>query len=134
MVRPGRSDHYLKHHSMQATLVDFGNDSVVYNFTGGTREELENKLNLFFASENLPLKSEKEDEKIYLRGNKILRILFGVFVKYFRIAVTIKQQDQLFSVRILRDMNLVMSGGLVGINKSRKEFARISEAFKAYFK
>lgn len=119
---------------MQATLVDFGNDSVVYNFTGGTREELENKLNLFFASENLPLKSDNGDEKVYQRGNKTLRVLFGVFVKYFKIAVSIKQQDQLLSVRILRDMNLVMSGGLVGINKSRKEFARISDAFKAYFK
>lgn len=119
---------------MQATLVDFGNDSVVYNITGGTREELENKLNLFFSSENLPLKSDNGDEKVYQKGNKTLRVLLGVFVKYFKLAVSIKQQDQLFSVRILRDMNLVMSGGLVGINKSRKEFSRISDAFKAYFK
>jgi len=119
---------------MQATLVDFGDDSVVYNITGGTREELENKLNLFFSSENLPLKSDKGDEKVYQKGNKTLRILLGVFVKYFKLAVSIKQQDQLFSVRILRDMNLVLSGGLIGINKSRKEFSRISEAFKAYFK
>ena len=118
---------------MQTTLVDFGNDSVVYNITGTTREELENKLNLFFASENLPLKSDKGDEKIYQKGNKTLRVLLGVFVKYFKLAVSIKQQDDVFSVRILRDMNLVLSGGLIGINKSRKEFARLSEAFKVYF-
>ncbi len=118
---------------MQAKLVDFGNDSVVYNITGTTREELENKLNLFFTSENLPLKSDKGDEKVYQKGNKLLRGLLGVFIKYFRIVVTIRKQDDLFSVRILRDMNLVMSGGLIGINKSRKEFARISDAFKAYF-
>ena len=118
---------------MQTTLVDFGNDSVVYNITGTTREELENKLNLFFASENLPLKSDKGDEKIYQKGNKTLRVLLGVFVKYFKLAVSIKQQDNVFSVRILRDMNLVLSGGLIGINKSRKEFARLSESFKAYF-
>lgn len=118
---------------MQTTLVDFGNDSVVYNITGTTREELENKLNLFFASENLPLKSDKGDEKIYQKGNKTLRVLLGVFVKYFKLAVSIKQQDEVFSVRILRDMNLVLSGGLIGINKSRKEFARLSESFKAYF-
>ena len=118
---------------MQTTLVDFGNDSVVYNITGITREELENKLNLFFASESLPLKSDKGDEKIYQKGNKTLRVLLGVFVKYFKLAVSIKQQDDVFSVRILRDMNLVLSGGLIGINKSRKEFARLSEAFKVYF-
>lgn len=119
---------------MQATLVDFGNDSVVYNITGGSREELENKLNLFFSSEGLPLKSDNGDEKVYQKGNKTLRVLLGVFVKYFRVAVSIKQQDQFFSVRILRDMSLVLSGGLIGINKSRAEFNRISEAFKAYFK
>ena len=118
---------------MQTTLVDFGNDSVVYNITGTTREELENKLNLFFASESLPLKSDKGDEKIYQKGNKTLRVLLGVFVKYFKLVVSIKQQDEVFSVRILRDMNLVLSGGLIGINKSRKEFARLSEAFKVYF-
>ncbi len=118
---------------MQATLVDFGNDSVVYNITGTTREELENKLNLFFASEKLPLKTEKGEEKTYLRGNKVLRVLFGAFVKYFKVVATVKQQDNLFSVRLLRDMNLAVSGGLIGINKSRKEFARLSEAFKAYF-
>jgi hypothetical protein len=118
---------------MQATLIDFGNDAVVYNITGATRAELENKLNLFFASEKLPLKSEKGDEKLYIRGSKTMRILFGAFVRYFRVAVTIRQENELFSVRLLRDMNLVVSGGLIGINKSRKEFTRITEAFKAYF-
>ena len=118
---------------MQTTLVDFGNDSLVFNITGTTREELENKLNLFFASENLPLKSDKGDEKIYQKGNKVLRVLFGVFVKYFKVAVSIKNQGDLFSVKLVRDMNLAMSRGLIGINKSRKEFARISDAFKAYF-
>lgn len=119
---------------MQATLVDFSNDFLVFNITGGTREELENKLNLFFTSEGLPFKSEKGEDKVYQKGNKVMRVLFGVFVKYFRIVVTIRQEGDLFSVRILRDMSLVMSGGLIGINKSRKEFSRISEAFKAYFK
>jgi len=119
---------------MQAALVDFSNDTVVYNVTGGSKEELENKLNLFFASESLPLKKENGDEKVYQRGNKVLRVLFGVFIKYFKLVVTVKQQGDLFSVKIHRDMNLAMSGGLIGINKSRKEFARISDAFKAYFK
>ena len=118
---------------MQTTLVDFGNDSVVYNITGTTREELDNKLNLFFASENLPLKSDTPDEKVYMKGNKTMRILFGAFVKYFKVVASIRQERDMFSVRLLRDMNLVVSGGLIGINKSRKEFTRLSEAFKVYF-
>ena len=119
---------------MQAALVDFSNDTVVFNITDTTREELENKLNLFFSSESLPLKADSGDEKVYQKGNKVMRIVFGVFVKYFKLVVTIKQQDGLFSVKIFRDMSLVLSGWLIGINKSRKEFSRISDAFKAYFK
>ena len=63
-----------------------------------------------------------------------MRIIFGVFVKYFKVVVSIKQQDELFSVKIVRDMNILLSGGLIGINKSRKEFTRLTEAFKVYFK
>ena len=118
---------------MQTTLVDFGNDSVVYNITGATKAELENKLNLFFASQDLPIKSDNGNEKAYQKGSKVMRILFGVFVKYFRVAVSIKEQDGTFSVRLLRDMNLAMSGGLVGIKKSRERFSELSDAFKAHF-
>lgn len=118
---------------MQITVADFGSESVVYNITQCTREELENRLNLFFASENLPLKSDSPDEKVYRRGNKTLRILLGVFVKYFKISVSIRHQNDLFSVRVVRDMNLILSGGLIGLKASRKEFARITDAFKVYF-
>ena len=118
---------------MQAVVVDFGNDSIVFNITGATREALENKLNLFFTSEGLPLKSDKGDEKIYQKGNKVVRVLLGVFIKYFRVAVSIKEKDGLFSVRLLRDMNLALSGGLVGMAKSRKRFTEISDNFKTFF-
>jgi hypothetical protein len=117
---------------MQATVVDFGNDSVVFNITGATKAELENKLNLFFAAENLPLKTENGEERVYQRGNKTLRVLLGVFVKYFKVLVTVRQQNDLFSVRLVRDMNLILSGGAIGIVKSRKEFTRITEAFKVF--
>lgn len=119
---------------MQVSVADFGNDSIVFNITGTTKEELDNKLNLFFAQEQLPLKSDSGNEKVYQKGNKAMRILFGVFVKYFRVAVSIRQEGDLFSVRLLRDMSLILSGGLIGISKSRKEFNRITEAFKVYFK
>jgi hypothetical protein len=118
---------------MNCTTVDFAKDSIVYNITGCTREELENRLNLFFTSEKLLLKSDTPDQKVFQKGNKVMRILFGVFVKYFKIVVSVRQQDNLFSVRVLRDMNFILSGGLAGIRSSHKEFERITEAFKAYF-
>ena len=118
---------------MDCKVVDFSKDSVVYNITGCTKEELDNKLDLFFSSERFSRKSDTPTDKIFQRGNKVLRVLFGVFVKYFRIVVSVKSDGQLFSVRVLRDMNLVLSGGMVGIAASRKEFNRLMEAFKVYF-
>lgn len=118
---------------MSCSVSDFGKDYIVYVIKGITKEELESKLNLFFNSESLVLKSEMADEKIFQKGNKWLRIFFGVFVKYFKITVSVARKDNLFSVRLHRSMNFAMSGGLMGLKASRKEFERINEAFKIYF-
>ncbi|MDP4263048.1 MAG: hypothetical protein Q8941_11010 [Bacteroidota bacterium] len=118
---------------MTCTVVDFAKDAVVYTIAGTTKEELDNKLNLFFTSEGFSRKSDTGAEKIFQRGNKITRILFGVFVKYFQVAVSIKAEGQAFSLHLRRDMNFFLSGGLAGIGASRKEFTRISDAFKVYF-
>lgn len=53
---------------MQATLVDFAKDRVIYNITGCTAEELDNKLNLFFSSEGYKLKSTEGEVKTYEKG------------------------------------------------------------------
>ena len=117
---------------MTCSVVDFGNDSIVFNITDCTKEELDNKLNQFFTSERFSRKLNSDTEKVFQRGNKVLRILLGVFIKYFKVSVSIKTDGQLYSVRFLRDMNLVLSGGMIGISASRKEFARLTEAFKEY--
>ena len=109
---------------MDCKVVDFTSDSVVYNITSCTKEELDNKLNPFFASERFTPKSDTETEKIFRRGNKVARILLGVLVKYFRIVVSVKTDGRLYSVRLMGKMNLALSGGLMGIAASRKEFGK----------
>jgi len=118
---------------MQINVTDFTDDSIVYTISGCTQHELENRLNLFFSSQDLTVKSDKPEEKMYIKGNKVLRILFGAFVKYFKVTVTIRKENELFTVRLLRDMNFFMSGGLIGRKSARKEFSRITDAFKIYF-
>lgn len=117
---------------MQLTVVDFAKDRVVYNVTGCTREELENKLNLFFTSEGYKLLSSEAETRTYSMGNRTLRILFGAFVKYHKQSVITKQEGDVFSVMLHRDSTGI-SGGLIGMNQVKKEFARLTEAFKAYF-
>lgn len=118
---------------MQATLVDFANDRVVYNITNTTREEIDNKLNLFFTSEGYTLKASEGEKCTYTKGNRVMRILFGAFVKYHKQSVIIKNQGDLFSVMMHKD-STGMSGGVIGMNQVKKEFARLSEAFKLYIK
>jgi hypothetical protein len=118
---------------MQATLVDFAKDRVIYNFTSCTKEELENKLNLFFTSQGYTAKTKSADIYSYTKGNRVLRMLFGAFVKYHKQAVVIKSEGDMFSVLLQKD-STGMSGGLIGMNQVKKEFARLTEAFREYFK
>jgi len=117
---------------MQATVVDFAPDRVIYNMTGCTKEELDNKLNLFFTSEGYTLKSAEGETHTYTKGNRVMRILFGAFVKYHKQSVIVKNEGELYSVMLHKD-STGMSGGLIGMNQVKKEFARLSEAFRAYF-
>jgi hypothetical protein len=117
---------------MQATLVNAAPDRIVLNITGCSKDELENKLNLFFTSEGYKLKSAVGEGRTYEKGNRVLRILFGAFAKYHKQSVTIKNNGNLFSLMLLKD-STGMSGGLIGMNQVKKEFTRLSEALKVYF-
>jgi lactate dehydrogenase-like 2-hydroxyacid dehydrogenase len=118
---------------MQATVVDFAKDRVIYNMTNCTREELDNKINLFFTSEGYTPKEKSADLHTYTKGNRVLRLLLGAFVKYHKQSVAIRQEGDQFSVMLNKESS-GMSGGLIGMNQVKKEFARLSEAFRAYFK
>lgn len=117
---------------MHISIADAADDRVIYNITGCNKDELENKLNLFFTSEGYRVKSAEGEIRTYEKGNRTLRILFGAFVKYHKQSVTIKNQGDLFSLMLLRD-STGMSGGLIGMNQVKKEFARLTQAFKTYF-
>lgn len=117
---------------MQVAVVDFAKDRVVYNITQCTREELTNKLNLFFTSEGYKQGATEGDTTYYTKGNRVLRLLFGAFVKYHKQSLNVKQEGDLFSVMLHKDSSGI-SGGLIGMNQVKKEFARLAEAFRAYF-
>ena len=117
---------------MQVSIADAAEDRVIYNITGSSKEALDNKLNLFFSSEGYSLKSTEGEIRTYEKGNRTLRILFGAFTKYHKQSVTVKQQGELYSLMLHRD-STGMSGGLIGMNQVKKEFHRLTQAFKAYF-
>ena len=118
---------------MQVTVVDFAKDRIVYNMTGCTKEELDNKLNLFFTSQGYKVKKAEGESTTFEKGNRILRLLLGAFVKYHKQTVTVKNEGELYSVLLHRDSS-GMSGGLIGMNQVKKEFSSLGDAFREYFK
>ena len=117
---------------MKVSVVDFAKDRVVYNISQCSREELMNKPNLFFTSEGYKQNSVEGDTTFYTKGNRVLRLLFGAFVKYHKQSVNVKQDGEQFAVMLHKDSSGI-SGGLIGMNQVKKEFARLAEAFKVYF-
>ena len=117
---------------MNCTVADFAKDRTIYNITNATAEELDNKLNLFFTSEGYTLLKEKSGEKVFKKGNKVLRYILGALVTYHQVLVATKSSGDMFSVMVQRDSS-GFSGGVVGMNQVKKEFARLTESFKTYF-
>ncbi len=56
---------------MQVTVVDFAKDRIVYNMTGCTKEELDNKLNLFFTSQGYKVKKAEGESTTFEKGNRV---------------------------------------------------------------
>lgn len=118
---------------MTCTVTDFAKDKTLFSINGTTKSELDNKLHLFFTSEGYSIKSEKEEgKKIYKKGNFALRIIFGAFAKYHQVLVVAQPTGDHYSVLVQRDASGI-SGGIIGMNQVRKEFERLTEAFKIYF-
>jgi hypothetical protein len=117
---------------MNCTVVDFAKDRTIFNITGATEEEINNKLNLFLSSQGYKFLKDRNEEKVWKKGNKVLRYILGALAKYDQIAIAVKREGELFSVMLRKDSS-GFSGGLIGMHQVKKEFARLTDAFKTYF-
>jgi hypothetical protein len=117
---------------MQLTLVDSAEDRVIFNVSNGTKEELDNRLNLFFTSQGYKLKSKDGETITFEKGNRTARVILGAFVKYHKQSVSIKSQGDKMQMMLQRESSGI-SGGLIGMNQVKKEFHRLSDAFKGNF-
>jgi hypothetical protein len=117
---------------MHITITDSAPDRNIYSVSGCSKDELDNKMNLFFSSEGYRLRSTATEIRVYEKGNRALRLLFGAFAKYHKQSVTIKPDGNGFQILLHKDSTGV-SGGLIGMNQVKKEFARVSTDFMNYF-
>ena len=68
---------------------------------------------------------------VYEKGSRVMRILFGAFVKYFKFAAQIKQVDSdTVELKIIKHSS-GFSGGLIGIGQVKKELKRLAGIMQA---
>jgi hypothetical protein len=62
----------------------------------------------------------------YEKGNRVMRLLFGAFVKYFKFSITISANPQGELMVNLFKQTSGMSGGLIGVNQVKNELKRMA--------
>ncbi len=102
--------------------------AVTITYTGSAAQ-MAGKVNEFFISRNYKLKSGLPENGVYEYGNYTMRILFGAFVKYFKVNTMVSQSGEQVTISVQKG-HTGMSGGLIGMAKLNKELKRIGEAME----
>ncbi|WP_346883933.1 hypothetical protein [uncultured Algibacter sp.] len=95
-----------------------------------SEDELANQVNTILVSKGYSLISGTNTHGVYERGNRVMRILFGAFIKYFKCHVNTKTNGDNETQVTLTTATSGMSGGLVGMSQVKNEILGLSEAFK----
>lgn len=77
------------------------------------------------------LSPDKPGALTYEKGNRVLRILFGAFVKYFKFNIIINTNEQGELVVNLLKQTSGISGGLIGMNQVKNEMTRLGNLLQS---
>lgn len=112
-------------------LADFqeSKNSRIFFFEGTNTNDLALKIGNFFTGKGYKLEEGSPENAIYGIGNKVMRILFGAFVKRYTFSVIIKDEDGKTKLEFAKGMSGI-SGGAIGIAKLNKEYKKIIEEIK----
>lgn len=119
-------DNDLKSVDSKAPVIT--KDKATYSFEGTTEEAIASKINNLFLKDGYSLEDGTQLKGKYGKGSKIMRILFGAFVKRFAWEVTVSTQGGLTTATLYKETK-GYAGGAIGVNQVKKEFNRLVEAF-----
>lgn len=104
---------------------------VIHVYSGTTKEELSQLLHEKLLEAGYQMKEGDLGNGTYSRGNRVMRILFGAFVKYFifQFAVYAAENNEV-KVRVIKGTS-GMAGGLIGVSQVKKEFARLADMLQS---
>lgn len=105
-------------------------DMFLHVYEESSKEALDQKIDQLLVSSGYKVAGGQNGQAIYEKGNRVLRILFGAFVKYSKISVqTIVTAPNEIKCE-LRSQSSGMSGGLIGMNQVKNEIRSLFTTFQ----
>lgn len=115
-------------HFVSNELLD--SSTCVHIYSGIDRDALALQSAQVLTRAGYELKEGKPGSGVFVKGNRVMRILFGAFYKYFRFALIIEDgPNGTLKLRIQKQTS-GMSGGLIGVAQVKKEMKRVAEDMK----
>lgn len=105
--------------------------TVLHVYSGINATDLGMAVSQMLTSSGYSIKEGKPGDAVYEKGNRILRLLLGAFVKYFKFGVRVEEGgDGTLKVRVHK-LTSGMSGGLIGIGQVKSELKRLADILQA---
>lgn len=106
------------------------NSNFIHVYSGITKAEMDEKVHKLLISSGYQKIEGVKGDGTYTKGNRVLRILLGAFIKYFKFKIkSIAYEPDEVKVQVYKESS-GMSGGLIGMNQVKNELNRLSDSFK----
>jgi hypothetical protein len=100
----------------------------VHVYSGISKDELDKKIDQLLVSSGYTMKEGQIGHAVYAKGNRVMRILFGAFVKYFKFTIVTGGSSDSDEIKLaVRQESSGMSGGLIGMNQVKNELIRLGQ-------
>lgn len=103
----------------------------IYKFSNLTIDELATKVQTFLLNKGYKLEEGTTLEGKYGKGNRILRILFGAFVKRFAWQVTVEPEGKMSKLTFFKGTK-GYAGGAIGVSQVNNEYKSITASLTAF--
>ena len=103
----------------------------IFSYSNIELHELATKIEDLLLSEGYRIDGGGLGDAMFVKGDSTMRMLFGAFVKFYKLRVVTSKNDDGQCLVDLRDATPELSGGLIGIKQTRKEIERLKSLFSA---
>jgi len=120
-------DNDLKNLDANAPVIT--KERAIFSFKETTEAEIASKINGLFLKDGYKLEEGTEMKGKYGKGSKIMRILFGAFVKRFAFEVSVTNEGGTIKATLYKETK-GYAGGAIGVNQVKNEFKRLIAAWE----